>query len=44
MRAGSVNEKKKSSLRKADYAEIASDTDTPVAEVIRIAKENGLAY
>ena len=30
--------------RKADYAQIAEDTDTPVDEVIRIAKENGLAY
>ena len=30
--------------RKEDYAQIAEDTDTPVDEVIRIAKENGLAY
>ena len=30
--------------RKADYAQIAADTDTPIDEVIRIAKENGLAY
>ena len=30
--------------RKADYAQIAEDTDTPVDEVIRIARENGLAY
>ena len=30
--------------RKEDYAVIAEDTDTPIDEVIRIAKENGLAY
>ena len=30
--------------RKADYAQIAEDTDTPIDEVIRIAKENHLAY
>ena len=30
--------------RKEDYVQIAEDTDTPVDEVIRIAKENGLAY
>ena len=30
--------------RKADYAQIAADTDTPIDEVIRIAKENHLAY
>ena len=30
--------------RRVPYQQIAEDTDTPVDEVIRIAKENGLAY